>query len=110
MVVEQLTPQQKHLLAQIQAYQQQLQILVYQRQQLELQKKEIEAAIKELEKEKEEYVYKAIGPALIRKKRTDVIEDLKKALEKLDSRILLLKSQEKKLNEKINELSKKLKM
>ncbi len=104
-----MSPQQKHALTQLSINQQQLQVLIAQRQQLEVQLKEIEAAIDELKKEKEEYVYKAIGPALVRKKRESVLKDLEEAKEKLDLRIRTVKSSEKKLTEKIKELSEKLK-
>ena len=108
-MVKDMSPQQRHALTQLSINQQQLQVLVAQRQQLELQLKEIEAAMDELKKEEAEHVYKAIGPALIKKKREDVIKDLEEAREKLGLRIKTVKSSEKKLTEKIKELSSKLK-
>ena len=106
--MEELSPQAKHALMQLQTYQQQFQLLVYQRQQLELQIEEIKSAIEALEKEKAEEVYKAIGPALVKKKRTDVLKDLAESLEKLETRIKTVQTQEKKLTDKIKELSEKI--
>ena len=106
--MKELNPQQRYALTQVNIYQQQMQVLIAQRQQLELQLKEIEAALSELEKEDAEEVYKAIGPALVKKKKSDVVKDLEEAKEKLEIRIKTIRSQEKKLNDKIKELSSKL--
>lgn len=103
--MENLSPQQKHAMTQANIYQQQLQIMMSQRQQLELQKKEAELAMDELKKEKTEFVFKAIGPALVKKKKDDVILDLKESLETLETRLKTLESQEKRLANKIRELS-----
>ncbi len=105
--MEELSPQQKHAITQANIYQQQLQIMISQRQQIELQIKEAELAVEELEKETAPHVFKAIGPALVKKKREDVIADLKETIAKLDVRLKNLKSQEKKLSDKIRELSSK---
>lgn len=107
-MMEELSQQAKHALVQLQTYQQQFQLLVYQKQQLELQQEEIDSAIDALEKEKTEEVFKAIGPALVKKKRTDVLADLKETKEKLVTRIKTFESQEKKLTAKIKELSEKI--
>ncbi|MBR9680363.1 MAG: prefoldin subunit beta [Candidatus Altiarchaeota archaeon] len=105
---KEMSPQQKYALTQVNIYQQQMQVLISQRQQVELQLKEIEVAHEELEKEKIDEVYKAIGPALIKKKKVDVLKDLIDAKEKLNTRIMTIKSQEKKLGDKMKELSSKL--
>lgn len=105
---KEMSPQQRYALTQANIYQQQMQVLIGQRQQIELQLKEIEVAHEELKKEKVDEVYKAIGPALIKKKKDDVLLDLMDAKEKLDTRIKTIKSQEKKLGDKLKELSSKL--
>lgn len=105
---KEMSPQQRYALTQANVYQQQMQVLVSQRQQLELQLKEIEVALEELDKEEAEEVYKAIGPALIKKGKGDVVKDLEEAREKLTQRIETMKGQEKKLTGKIKELSSKL--
>jgi len=105
--MNELSPQQKHAITQANIYQQQLQIMMSQRQQIELQIKEAELAIEELGKEKETFVFKAIGPALIKKKKEEVVEDLKETITKLNTRLKTLQSQEKKLSNKIRELSSK---
>ncbi|MBR9681621.1 MAG: prefoldin subunit beta [Candidatus Altiarchaeota archaeon] len=106
--MENLSPQQKHALNQANIYQQQLQIMMSQRQQVELQIKEAEIAVEELEKEKVEHVFKAIGPALVKKKRIEVVNDLKAGASKLETRLKTLQSQEKRLSDKIRELSSKI--
>ena len=105
---EELTPQQRHALTQVNVYQQQIQVIISQRQQMEMQLKEIEVAHSELQKEEVAEVYKAIGPALIKKKKAAVVKDLKKAKEKIETRIKTLKSQETKIRDKMKELSTKL--
>ncbi len=105
---EKMSPQQRYALTQVNIYQQQMQVLISQRQQIELQLKELEVAREELEKEQVDEVFKAIGPALIKKKKADVLRDLEEAKQKLETRIASIKSQEKKLNDKIKELSAKL--
>lgn len=105
---EELSPQQRHALTQVNIYQQQIQVLMAQRQQMEMQLKEIEVAHEELQKEEIAEVYKAIGPALIKKKKEAVVEDLEEAKKKIKTRIQTIKSQEKKLRDKMKELSTKL--
>ncbi|MBR9679874.1 MAG: prefoldin subunit beta [Candidatus Altiarchaeota archaeon] len=106
--MEELSPQAKHALVQLQTYQQQFQMLIYQKQQLELQQEEINSAVNALEKEKVDEVFKAIGPALVKKKRIDVLADLKQTQEKLEIRVKTFESQEKKLTAKMKELSEKI--
>ena len=105
---KEMSPQQRYALTQINIYQQQMQVLISQRQQLELQLKELEVAEEELKKEQVEEVFKAIGPALIKKKKEDVLKDLEEAKQKVETRMASIKAQEKKLNDKIKELSAKL--
>ncbi len=105
---KEMSPQQKHALTQVNGYQQQIQILISQRQQMELQLKEIDLSYEELKKESATEVYKAIGPALVKKKKEDVLIDLKEARDKVELRIKTIKSQEKRLSNKIKELSSKL--
>ena len=105
---KEMSPQKRYALTQVNIYQQQMQVLINQRQQLDLQLKELEVAYEELQKEDAKEVFKAIGPALIKKSKEDVLKDLAEAKEKVNTRIATIKSQEKKLNEKIKELSAKL--
>lgn len=105
---KEMSPQQRYALTQVNIYQQQMQVMIAQRQQLELQLKEIEVAHGELKTEEAKEVYKAIGPALIKKKKESVMNDLQEAKQKLETRIKTIKSQEKKLGDKIKELSTKL--
>jgi prefoldin beta subunit len=107
-MAKELSPQQKYALTQANIYQQQMQVMMSQRQQLELQLKEIEVALEELGKEKATEVFKAIGPALIKKPKSSVVKDLKEAKEKLETRVKTFESREKKLADKIKELSSKL--
>jgi prefoldin beta subunit len=105
---KEMSPQQRHALTQMNVYQQQMQILISQRQQMEIQMKEIETAVDELKKETAEEVFKAIGPALIKKKKEAVVKDLADAKDKIETRIAAIKSQEKRMSEKMKELSSKL--
>ncbi|UCD03566.1 MAG: prefoldin subunit beta [Candidatus Woesearchaeota archaeon] len=94
-------------LAQLQLIQQQLQILVSQKQVLQQRSNEIEDTLKELDKAKEP-VYKLVGEALIQKDKKEIITDLKKEKDKMEIRLKSVETQENKIRDKAKELQEKV--
>ena len=104
-----MTSQQaQQLLMQAQAYQQQIQNIVTQKETLKLQEMEIKKALEELEKTQEKNVYKISGPILVKTTKEEVTKDLKDKQELIEARIKTLEKNEQKVKEKIDELREKL--
>lgn len=94
-------------ISQLQLMQQQLQILVSQKQVFQQRSNEIEDTLAELEKAKDP-VYKLVGEALIQKDKKELKEDLKKEKEKTDIRIKSVETQENRIRDKAKELQEKI--
>jgi prefoldin beta subunit len=105
---EEAQTQAQHIVMQIQVFQQQQQSLQAQRQQMELSIAEIDAALAALKETKEEMVYKAIGPVMVKKERRAVEADLAEMLETAHLRVSTMKKQEEKVKEKLKDLTGKL--
>ena len=93
---------------QFQQIQQQLQVLLMQRQNIQIQVAEIDNALTEAEKTKEEKVYEIVGNIMVKKTKDDLIKSLKDKKEMLDLRGSTIDKQTKKLSEKAAELQKVL--
>jgi len=96
------------MVMQAQAYQQQLQIVVTQKEALNLQLIEIGKAMEELSKPSKEDVYKIVGPVLIKVKRPEAKQDIESKKELIELRMKTLEKGGKKLKEKLEELREKL--
>jgi prefoldin beta subunit len=96
--------QLKDRLAQFQSVQNQLQIILAQKQQLMLASVDAESALSELEKSKEGKVYKMAGTLIIESNRADSKKDLSEAKETAEARIKVLEKQETKLRERFEEM------
>lgn len=104
-----LPPQLQEQLARLQQLQQTLQVVVAQKQQLELERSEIERALGELEKMSDDAViYKSIGSILVKVERQKMINELRERDELLNTRVVVLSRQQKRAEERINELQKSL--
>ncbi|MCD6371362.1 MAG: prefoldin subunit beta [Candidatus Aenigmarchaeota archaeon] len=95
-------------IVQFQQVQQQIQVLLMQKQNIQLQKAEVENALSELEKSEEDNVFEIVGNVMIKKSKKDVLTALKEKKELLDLRISTIEKQTEKLNEKAVKLQKKL--
>lgn len=94
---------------QMQTFQQQMQTINYQRETLRFQKLEAERALDEMKNMKgSDEVFKAVGPILIKSKKSDIEKDLKEKMEMADVRLKTIESQEEKIRNKVEELQKKL--
>ena len=103
-----LTEQQKEMVGQFQAYQQQLQSILIQKESLRLHGMEMDKAIEELNATKEERAFKITGNIMISKPISELKNDLQENKEALEIRIKSLEKTEERANSKLNELQDKL--
>ena len=91
-------------IAQLQMFEQNLQNFFIQRQTFQNQNAEIENALKELNDLKEDNAFKLVGNIMLKKKKKDLVEDLKSRKEVLELRIKNIEKQENKIKEKSKEI------
>jgi len=104
-----IPPQVQSLLAQLESYQGQLQLLVQQKQKVQLELNEAKKALEEIEKLPDDAViYKTVGTLIVRITKDKALAELREKVETLEVRLNALERQEKKLNEKIKELTEKI--
>jgi prefoldin beta subunit len=103
-----LTEQQKEMIGQFQAYQQQLQSILIQKESLRLHGMEMDKAIEELNATKEERAFKITGNIMISKPVSELKKDLQESKEALEIRIKSLEKTEERANSKLKELQDKL--
>jgi len=107
--MENLSPQQRHQLAQFQQAQQQAQALLTQKQQLVMLLRETERALEELGKLQEGApVYKSVGPIMVKAEREELEKSLSDQKETLDLRIKTIERQEERVVKRLNEMRPKL--
>ena len=95
---------QVQLLIQAQAFQQQLQSLMFQKETLSMQMIEIKKAVEELDKTKDLSVYKITGPILIKFSKSNVKKELDEKEDLINLRIKTLEKNEMRVKDKLNEL------
>lgn len=93
----------------LQQCQQQLQILMIQKQNMQVQLNEIENALAEIVKGDKSEVYEMVGTIMIKKKFEDVKKSLEEKQEAIKLRNSFLDNQTEKLNAKMQELQKSFK-
>ena len=103
-----ISKQSQQLLGQANAYQQQIQSFMVQKESLNMQLMEINKAVEDLEKSKETEVYKISGPVLIKTKKADAKKDLKDKQDLIKMRLESIEKNEKRIKDKIEELRGKL--
>jgi len=103
-----LTAEAQQGLLELQAFQQQMQTVLIQKESLNIQNMEIDKALEELEKVKNEDVFKAVGPILIKSEKEKLKKELKERKETIDLRLKSLQKQENRLKEKLEECQEKL--
>lgn len=99
----------KNLVTQFQAYQQQLQAVLIQKESLKLQDLEIEKALEELEKTKEKKAFKIAGQIMVLKPVEELKNELKELKENTELRIKSLEKSEERISEKLKNLQKEIK-
>jgi len=104
-----VTDEDKGLLNQFQAYQQQLQAILIQKENLRLQILEIDKALEELEASKEKEAYKIAGPIMIKKSLVELKKDLSEKKDNFNLRTKTLEKAEERITTKLKEMEPKIK-
>ncbi|MCS7106054.1 MAG: prefoldin subunit beta [Candidatus Aenigmarchaeota archaeon] len=99
----------KNLVAQFQAYQQQLQTILIQKESAKIQVLEVEKALEELNQTKEKNAYKISGQIMVLRPVDELKKELNEMKEDLEVRIKALEKSEEKIKDKLKELQSKLK-
>lgn len=105
-----ISEEAKNLIAQFQAYQQQLQTLLIQKESLGLQSLEIDKALEELEGTKQTTAYKISGPIMINKPVSQLKKELNEIKENINIRTSSLEKSINRININLGELQNKLKV
>lgn len=103
-----VTEEDKKFIGQFQAYQQQYQAILIQKENLKLQTLEIEKALEELEASKEKQAYKIAGPIMIKKSKEDLKTELNERKDNFNLRIKTLEKAEERMINKLKEMEPKL--
>ncbi|NJE01175.1 MULTISPECIES: prefoldin subunit beta [unclassified Thermococcus] len=104
--MQNIPPQVQAMLGQLESYQQQLQLVIQQKQKVQLELTEAKKALEEIEKVDDgATIYKTVGTLIVKTEKGKAVEELKEKVETLEVRLNALERQEKKLNEKLKELT-----
>ncbi len=104
--MQKVPPQVQAMLGQLESYQQQLQLVIQQKQKVQLELTEAKKALEEIEKVDDgTTIYKTVGTLIVKTDKAKAVEELKEKVETLEVRLNALERQEKKLNEKLKELT-----
>ncbi|AEH25495.1 prefoldin subunit beta [Pyrococcus yayanosii] len=107
--MQNVPPQVQAMLGQLESYQQQLQLVIQQKQRIQAELTEAKKALEEIEKLPDDAViYKTIGTLIVKTEKSKAVEELKEKVETLEVRLNALNRQEQKVNEKIKELTQKI--
>jgi len=99
----------QNMVGQFQAYQQQLQSVLIQKESLKMQSMEIEKALEELTATKEKTAYKITGSIMVNKTVEEIKKELGETKEDVEVKIKSMEKMEEKINNKLKELQTKLK-
>ena len=107
--MQNIPPQVQALLGQLESYQQQLQLVIQQKQKVQIELNDAKKALEEIERVEENTpIYKTVGTLIVKTSKAKAVEELKEKIETLEVRLNALNRQEQKLNEKIKELTQKI--
>ena len=105
----QMPPWLQEQLMKLQQTQQNLQIIIQQKQQIEMEKIETEKSLEELQKvTDEDTVYKHAGSILIKSTKKELIDELEERRELTKTRSTVLEKQETRLKESLKEQESKI--
>jgi len=93
----------ENIIMQLESQNQQLQIVMSQKQSLMIQNKELERALEEIDKLKDEDIFKSVGPILVKTKKIDIKKELEETKEDNEVKLKTMESQEKRLKDKIKD-------
>ncbi|AFN03144.1 prefoldin subunit beta [Pyrococcus furiosus DSM 3638] len=107
--MQNIPPQVQAMLGQLESYQQQLQLVIQQKQKVQADLNEAKKALEEIEKLTDDAViYKTVGTLIVKTTKEKALQELKEKVETLEVRLNALNRQEQKINEKIKELTQKI--
>lgn len=106
--MQEMTDETKQMIMEFQAYQQQLQAMVMQKENLKLQDMEIDKALEELEAGKQKTAFKITGSVMVNRPVEDIVADLKDTKEAIAVRVKSFEKTEARITEKLKELQGKL--
>ena len=104
-----MSDEAKQMILEFQAYQQQLQSVVMQRENLKLQDLEIDKALEELQASKDKTAYKITGSVMVSKPTEDIISDLKDTKEAIGIRVKSFEKTEQRITDRLKDIQEKLK-
>lgn len=104
-----MTEETKQSILEFQAYQQQLQSIVMQKENLKLQDLEIDKALEELQDSKQKTAFKITGSVMVSKPVEEIVNDLKETKEAISIRVNSFDKTEAKVAERLRELQEKIK-
>jgi len=107
--MQNIPPQVQALLGQLESYQQQIQLVIQQKQRVQVELNDAKKALEEIEKTEEGIpIYKTVGTLIVKSTKSKALEEVKEKVETLEVRLKALERQEQKLNEKIKELTQQI--
>ncbi|USG99773.1 prefoldin subunit beta [Thermococcus argininiproducens] len=107
--MQNIPPQVQALLGQLESYQQQIQLVIQQKQRIQVELNDARKALEEIEKSEDESpIYKTVGTLIVRSTKSKALGELNEKIETLEVRLKALERQEQKLNEKIKELTQQI--
>ena len=106
--LSEMADETQNMIEEFQAYQQQLQSLLIQKESFKLQTMEIEKALEELSATKEKAAYKITGGIMVSKPVEELKKELQDTKETVEVRMKSFDKTEEKLNNKLKELQEKL--
>jgi prefoldin beta subunit len=109
MGVEKMSKEARDLIAQFQAYQQQLETLLVQKEGLKLQALEIDRALDELRTTRQTTAYKITGTVMIKKPVKVLQKELTERRENLSVRLKSIEKAEARTSERLKQLQARLK-
>ena len=107
--MQEMTDETKQMILEFQAYQQQLQSVVMQKESLKLQDLEIDKALEELQNSSQKTAFKMTGAVMVSKPVEDIVTDLKETKEAITIRVKSIEKTEGRVTDKLKELQEKLK-
>lgn len=109
MDMPEMTDETKQMVLEFQAYQQQLQSLVMQKESMKLQDLEIDKALEELQASGQKTAFKITGSVMVSKPVDDIVTDLKETKEAISIRVKSFEKTEGKITDRLKEIQEKIK-
>lgn len=106
--MKEMSDETKQMVMEFQAYQQQLQSLMMQKESLKLQDLEIDKAVEELEKSGQKTAFKITGSVMVSKPSEEIVADLKETKEAIQVRLKSFEKTEGRITDRLKEIQAKL--